>query len=139
IVMQGAPITEQVAIEIRTPELNPRFTFTLLRDTEVKLSPFWMQHRLRLSGQRPINNIVDVTNYVTFEIGQPLHAYDYDLLVERAGGKTPEISTRLPEPGESLTTLDGIKRPLTDRQILVTDTQGPLGLGGIMGGAETEI
>lgn len=139
VVAEGAPITGQAAIEIRTPELNPRFTLTLLRDTEVRPSPFWVQHRLRLSGQRPINNIVDVTNYVTFEIGQPLHAYDYDLLVERAGGKAPKLTTRLPEGGETLTTLDGTKRPLGEKQILVCDEQGVLGLGGIMGGAETEI
>ncbi len=139
VVMEGAPLMGQIGIEIHTPELNPRFTLTLLRDTEVRPSPFWMQHRLRLSGQRPINNIVDVTNYVTFEIGQPLHAYDYDLLLSRAGGKTPHIVTRLPEVGEIMTTLDGVKRTLGDKQILVADAEGPLGLGGIMGGADTEI
>ena len=76
--MEGAAIEGQVDIDIQEPELNPRFTLTLLKDTEVKESPFWMKHRLKLIGQRPINNIVDVTNYITFEIGQPLHAYDYD-------------------------------------------------------------
>ena len=94
-VAESDPIAEQVKIDIREPELNPRFTLTLLRDTEVKRSPFWMRHRLRLIGQRPRNNIVDVTNYITFELGQPLHAFDYDKLVERAGG-VPTIITRLP-------------------------------------------
>jgi phenylalanyl-tRNA synthetase beta chain len=138
-VAHGAPIEGQAAVEIRHPELNPRFTLALLRNTTVKPSPMWMQYRLRLVGQRPINNIVDVTNYITFEIGQPLHAYDYDKLVARAGGQPPTIITRLPEPGETLKTLDGAERPLGPNQILVADTAGPLGLGGVMGGAETEI
>ncbi len=138
-VAQGDPIDRQVRVEIRHPELNPRFTLTLLKNTTVKPSPQWMQYRLRLVGQRPINNIVDVTNYITFEIGQPLHAYDYDKLVARAGGQAPTIITRLPEPNETLQTLDGAERPLGPNQILVADTAGPLGLGGVMGGAETEI
>jgi len=135
----GDSIEGQAAIDIREPELNPRFTLTLLRNTEVKPAPFWMQYRLRLSGQRPINNIVDVTNYVTFEIGQPLHAFDYDKLVARAGGAAPVIITRLPEPGETLETLDEIKRKLGENEILVCDTAGVLSLGGVIGGAETEI
>ncbi|QPC82146.1 phenylalanine--tRNA ligase subunit beta [Phototrophicus methaneseepsis] len=136
---EGPAIEGQVAVEIQEPSLNPRFTLTLLKGTEVKASPSWLKHRLRLVGQRPINNIVDVTNYITFELGQPLHAFDYDKLVERAGGKTPTIITRTPKEGEVLETLDGAKRKLSDEQILVTDTAGVLSLGGIMGGAETEI
>lgn len=135
---KGAPIEGQVYIDIREPELNPRFTLTLLRDTEVKASPFWMQHRLKLIGQRPRNNIVDVTNYLTFELGQPLHAFDYDQLVERAGG-APTIITRLPYPGEQLETLDDVLRDLGEETILVADTAGALSLGGVIGGGETEI
>ena len=134
----GAAIEGQVAIEIREPALNPRFTLTLLRDTQVKPSPFWMQQRLKLIGQRPRNNIVDVTNYITFELGQPLHAFDYDKLVERAGGQ-PTIITRLPDAGEQLTTLDDAQRDLGAETILVADTAGALALGGVMGGSETEI
>lgn len=134
----GAPIEGQVCIDIREPELNPRFTLTLLRDTQVKASPFWLQHRLKLIGQRPRNNIVDVTNYLTFELGQPLHAFDYDKLVERAGG-VPTIITRLPYPGEQLETLDDIVRDLGEETILVADTAGALSLGGVIGGGETEI
>ena len=137
-VAAGAPIEGQVAIDIREPELNPRFTLTLLRDTQVKPSPFWMQHRLKLIGQRPRNNIVDVTNYITFELGQPLHAFDYDELVRRAGG-APTIITRLPDKGESLKTLDNVVRELGGETILVADTAGALALGGVMGGGETEI
>ena len=135
---KGAPIAGQVDIDIHEPGLNPRFTLTLLRDTEVKPSPFWMRHRLKLIGQRPRNNIVDVTNYITFELGQPLHAFDYDKLCERAGG-TPTIITRLPAPGERLETLDGELRELGAETILVADTEGALSLGGVIGGGETEI
>ncbi|MDE2818150.1 MAG: phenylalanine--tRNA ligase subunit beta [Chloroflexota bacterium] len=135
---EGDPIEEQVKIDIREPELNPRFTLTLLRDTEVKPSPFWMRHRLRLIGQRPRNNIVDVTNYITFELGQPLHAFDYDKLLNRAGGP-PTIITRLPEAGERLETLDGLARDLGEETILVADTAGALAIGGVIGGGETEI
>ena len=138
-VAAGDPIEGQAAIEIRNPDLNPRFTLTLLKDTTVQTSPFWMRYRLKLIGQRPINNIVDVTNYITFEIGQPLHAFDYDKLVERAGGNAPTIITRLPETGETLKTLDDVDRQLGDQQILVCDTAGVLSLGGLIGGAETEI
>ena len=134
----GAPIAEQVAIDIREPELNPRFTLTLLRDCQVAPSPFWLQHRLKLIGQRPRNNIVDITNYITFELGQPLHAFDYDELRRRAGG-LPTILTRLPQPGEKLETLDGLVRELGEDTILVADTAGALALGGVMGGGETEI
>jgi phenylalanyl-tRNA synthetase beta chain len=139
VVAEGAPIAGQVAIDIREPALNPRFTLTLLHDTEVRPSPEWMQRRLKLVGQRPINNIVDVTNYITFEIGQPLHAFDYDRLVARAGGQPPTIITRLPQPGETLDTLDEVSRQLEPHNILVCDTAGVLSLGGIIGGADTEI
>ena len=135
----GAPIAGQVAVEIRESALNPRFTATLLKGVTVGPSPDWMQTRLKRIGQRPINNIVDVTNYVMFEIGQPLHAFDYDTLVERAGGSAPTIITRLPEPGETLRTLDGVDRKLDDQTILVADTRSALSLGGIMGGEESEI
>ncbi len=139
VLMEGAPIEGQAFIDIREPELNPRFTLALLRDMEIKPSPEWMQRRLNLVGQRPINNIVDVTNYLTFEIGQPLHAFDYDKLVERAGGQPPTIITRLPQAGETLDTLDERTRQLEPHNILVCDTAGALSLGGIIGGAETEI
>ena len=138
-VAQGAPIEGQAAIEIHEPELNPRFTLALIRDVEIKPSPQWIQRRLKLVGQRPINNIVDITNYITFEIGQPLHAFDYDKLKARAGGNPPTIITRLPQPGETLETLDGEQRTLEPHNILVCDTAGVLSLGGIIGGAETEI
>jgi phenylalanyl-tRNA synthetase beta chain len=138
MVAEGASIVGQAAVDIQAPELNLRFTLTLLRDTTVQPSPYWLQLRLKLVGQRPINNIVDVTNYITFEVGQPLHAYDYDKLVARAGGNAPTLITKLAE-GTPITTLDEVKRTVGANQIMVMDAEGTLGFGGIMGGADTEI
>ncbi|MCC6799567.1 MAG: phenylalanine--tRNA ligase subunit beta, partial [Anaerolineae bacterium] len=138
-VMDGPPIEGQVRIEICEPELNPRFTLALIRDVAINRSPQWMQRRLRLAGMRPINNIVDATNYVMLELGEPLHAFDYDVLVERAGGQAPTIITRLPEPGERLKTLDGAEHALDEYNILVADTAGALSIGGVMGGLESEV
>jgi phenylalanyl-tRNA synthetase beta chain len=136
---QGPRIKGQVEIVIRNPELNPRFTAALIKAVSIGPSPYWVQRRLRLAGMRPINNIVDATNYVMLEVGQPLHAFDYDTLVRRAKGRGPKIITRLPQPGETVTTLDGVERRLDDFTILVCDTAGALSLGGVMGGAESEV
>ena len=119
---EGAIIEGKVRIEITNPELNPRFVLGLIENITIRPSPYWMQRRLRLAGMRPINNIVDITNYVMLEIGQPLHAFDYDVLVQRAGGKAPIIITRTATPGETLTTLDGVPRPLDEFTVLVCDT-----------------
>ncbi len=135
----GAPIDGAARIEIRESELNPRFTAALIRNVTVRPSPDWMQRRLNLIGQRPINNIVDVTNYVLFELGQPTHAFDYDRLRARAGGQPPTLITRFAQPGEKLQTLDGVSRTLDAHNILVSDASGPLSIGGIIGGAESEI
>ncbi len=107
---EGPTIEGQVSIEIQQPELNPRFVLGLIRNVIIQPSPYWVQRRLRLAGMRPINNIVDATNYAMLEVGQPLHAFDYDVLVQRAGGKPPTIITRTAQPGERLTTLDGVER-----------------------------
>lgn len=139
VVAKGEPIAGQVDVVIHNPEFNPRFTLALLKGTTIKPSPYWMQRRLTLAGMRPINNIVDVTNYVMLETGQPLHAFDYDKLVARAGEKSPTIITRLAKPGEELETLDGVKRKLDPFTILVCDTKGALSIGGVMGGAESEV
>ncbi|MGD8455325.1 MAG: phenylalanine--tRNA ligase subunit beta [Anaerolineales bacterium] len=136
---EGEPIKGKVKIQIKDPELNPRFVLGLIEDIEIKPSSEWVQRRLKLVGQRPINNIVDVTNYIMFDIGQPLHAFDYDLLVERAAGKTPTIITRTAKPGEKLTTLDGVEHELEDFTVLVCDTRGSHSIAGIMGGIETEV
>ncbi|UCF62233.1 MAG: phenylalanine--tRNA ligase subunit beta [Anaerolineaceae bacterium] len=135
----GPPLEGRVRLEIHHPELNPRFVLGLIEGVEICPSPYWVQRRLRLAGMRPINNIVDATNYVMLEIGEPLHAFDFDVLVERAGGETPTILTRLAEPGERLTTLDGVERELDDFTVLVADSAGGLSIAGVMGGAESEV
>jgi phenylalanyl-tRNA synthetase beta chain len=136
---EGSPIQDQVSIEIRNPELNPRFVLGLIKDVTIHPSPYWVQRRLRLAGMRPINNIVDATNYAMLEVGEPLHAFDYDVLVERAGGKPPTIITRTANEGERLTTLDGVDRALDPFTVLVCDTTGAISIAGVMGGAETEV
>ncbi len=133
-------LSSMVKIEIGVPELNPRFTLALIRDVEIKPSPYWVQRRLRAAGMRPINNIVDATNYTMLEIGEPLHAFDYDVLVARIGNsRHVTISTRTARLGEKLTTLDGIERALTETNVLVCDSAGPLSIAGVMGGAESEV
>ena len=135
----GPAVNGQVAIEIRNPELNPRFVLGLVKGVQPQPSPYWVQRRLRLAGMRSINGVVDATNYVMLETGQPLHAFDYDVLVRRAGGKSPTIITRPARQGEKLTTLDGVERTLDDSTILVCDTAGALSLAGVMGGQESEV
>ncbi|HEX7973220.1 MAG TPA: phenylalanine--tRNA ligase subunit beta [Anaerolineales bacterium] len=134
----GEPVEGQAAIEILNPELNPRFVLGLVKEVKIHPSSYTVQRRLRLAGMRPINNIVDATNYVMLEAGQPLHAFDYDVLVQRAGGP-PTILTRTAKPGEHLTTLDGVERTLNDFTVLVCDTAGALSIAGVMGGAESEV
>jgi len=135
----GDSVEELVDIEITTPELNPRFTAGLIRDVEIKPSPYQIQRRLKLAGIRAINNVVDATNYAMLELGQPLHAFDYDALKERAGKKKIKITTRAAKDGEKLTTLDGNERTLSSTNVLVCDEKGSVGLAGVMGGSETEI
>jgi phenylalanyl-tRNA synthetase beta chain len=137
--MEGPPIEGLVNIEIQQPELNPRFVLGLVENIEIRPSPYEVQRRLRLAGMRPINNIVDATNYAMLEIGEPLHAFDHDILKERADGKSPTIITRTAEAGERITTLDGVERYLDDFTVLVCDTAGPLSIAGVMGGAESEV
>ncbi len=136
---EGQPVNELVSIEISEPELNPRFVIGLIRDVEIKPSPYQVQRRLRLAGIRPINNIVDATNYAMLDIGEPLHAFDYDVLKDRAGNKNVKIITRSARDGEHLKTLDGVDRKLTSANVLVCDEKGPLSLAGVMGGSESEV
>lgn len=130
---------DYAALEISDPALNPRFVLGLVRDAEIKPSPLVAQRRLKLAGMRPINNLVDATNYAMLELGEPLHAFDYDILKKRAGGKTVRIITRAARHGETLTTLDGVERKLDKGTILVCDEAGILSLAGVMGGLESEV
>jgi phenylalanyl-tRNA synthetase beta chain len=138
-IAEGPSIKGKAAIEITNPELNPRFVVGLIQGITLGPSPYWMQRRLKLAGMRPISNIVDVTNYVMLEVGEPLHAFDYDVLVQRARGKAPTIITRTAYPEERLKTLDGVDRPLDPYTVLVCDTAGSLSIAGVMGGEESEI
>jgi len=135
----GQPITGKAGIQITNPGLNPRFVMGLLTGAKAQPSPYRVQYRLRLAGMRPINSTVDATNYVMLESGQPLHAFDYDVLLKRAGGKAPTIITRTAQKGESLTTLDGTPHKLEEFTELVCDTAGALSIAGVMGGQESEI
>ena len=135
----GESIEDLVSIEITNPELNSRFVLGLIRNVEIKPSPYQIQRRLKLAGMRPINNIVDATNYAMLELGEPLHAFDYNVLKERAGKKNVKIITRPAKDGEKLVTLDNVERILSSLNVLVCDEQGPLSLAGVMGGLESEV
>ncbi len=132
-------IAGRASLSIEEPELNPRFVLGLIEGITLRPSPYAVQRRLRLAGMRPINNIVDATNYVMLEIGQPLHAFDFDVLQQRAAGKAPRLSTRRARSAERLTTLDGVDRTLDEFTVLVCDSAGALSIAGVMGGAETEV
>jgi phenylalanyl-tRNA synthetase beta chain len=138
----GPQVSEGVKIEICDPDLCSRFTATIVRDVKIAPSPYWVQRRLRMAGQRPISNLVDVSNYVMFDLGQPIHTYDYDKLLKRAqahGDAIPTIIIRRAKAGERMATLDNVDRELNTENLMICDTLGPIGVGGIMGGLETEI
>ncbi len=135
----GPSIAGQVAIEITEAEYNPRFVVGLIRGIKAQPSPYWVQRRLRLAGMRPINSVVDATNYVMLEVCQPLHAFDFAVLQRRAAGKSPTIITRRAQPGEKLITLDDVERTLDGLTELVCDTAGALSIAGVMGGQESEV
>ena len=129
--------TEKVAdatrVEIQAPDLCGRFTARVLRGVKVQPSPDWLRQGLEAIGEKSINNVVDVTNYVMFELGHPLHAFDFDKLHEH------RIVVRRAKPGEKIRTLDGAERTLTKDMCVVADAGRAVGIGGVMGGAETEI
>ena len=133
---------DYVAVRIDEPELCNRYTGTMIVDVTIGASPSWMQDRLRKAGMRPISNVVDITNYVMLEWGQPLHAFDYDILDERAkrtGDDTPTIIVRRAGDGEKFTTLDNVERTLDESMLMITDTAGSVALAGVMGGLESEV
>jgi phenylalanyl-tRNA synthetase beta chain len=133
------PVEGRVAVEISDPKLSARYAAMVIRGVTVGPAPGWMQRRLTYAGMRPINNIVDVSNYVMLEWGQPLHAFDYDVLIKRASGDTPRIIVRPAKDGEVLKTLDGQDRTLTADTLVIADKAGVIALAGVMGGLETEV
>lgn len=134
--------SDYVRVEIADPDLCNRYTALLIKDVQVGPSPRWLQERLTKAGMRPINNIVDITNYVMLEWGQPLHAFDYDILVQRAqrvGATLPTIIVQRAQAGEKFTTLDDVQRTLDDSMLMITDKAGSIAIAGVMGGQESEV
>jgi len=130
---EGRPAELWTSVELLEPELCPRYTARIISGIKIKASPLWMQLRLKAAGMRPLNNIVDITNYVMLELGQPLHAFDYHLLREN------RIVVRRAEKGELLVTLDGKARTLDDTMLVIADARKSIALAGIMGGQESEV
>lgn len=143
----GEPIGEQVKVVIENPKLCARYMAMLIRGVRIGPSPGLMRWRLTYAGMRPINNVVDITNYVLLEWGQPLHAFDFDVLKQRAGGQPPTITVRFARAGEKLTTLEksdrgeneNVVRELTLDHLVIADSVGPIALAGIKGGVETGV
>jgi phenylalanyl-tRNA synthetase beta chain len=130
---QGKAAEEMVKVTVEDAQLCPRYSARVVSDVKTGPSPSWMGRRLLAAGMRPINNIVDITNYVMLEYGQPLHGFDYDLVREH------HIIVRRAHEGEEMTTLDDVKRKLTPDMLLITDPAGPTAIAGVMGGAISEI
>jgi phenylalanyl-tRNA synthetase beta chain len=129
----GGDVKELLQVEIANPELCPRYTARMVKNVKIAPSPAWMRERLRNSGVRPINNIVDITNYVMLEYGQPMHAFDFSCV----GGS--KIIVRRAAEGEILHTLDGTERKLTPSMLVIADEHKPVGVAGVMGGLNSEI
>ena len=129
----GESIEGKASVAIEAHDLCTRFTSRLVTNVTIEPSPLWMQNRLRNSGIRPINNVVDVTNYVMLELGQPMHAYDYDCVADHT------LIARRAKAGETLTTLDGNDRELDESMLIIADTKGPIGVAGVMGGLTSEV
>ena len=129
----GGDVSDFAAVTVEVPELCPRFTARVFTEVTVAPSPLWLQARLTAAGQRPINNVVDITNYVMLLTAQPLHAFDLDKV---PGGA---LTVRAAGEGEKMTTLDGVERTLDAETVLVCDANGPSGIAGIMGGQVSEV
>jgi phenylalanyl-tRNA synthetase beta chain len=127
------PASKATRVEIESPDLCGRYTARVIRGVKIQPSPDWLRQRLEALGQTSINNVVDISNYVMLELGQPLHAFDFDRLAEH------RIVVRRARPGETLLTLDGVERKLTKDMCLICDACSPVAIGGVMGGAESEI
>ena len=130
---ESEDITRWVGVRVQDPALCPRYTGKLIRNVVFRPSPDWMQKRLTAAGMRPLNVVVDVTNYVMLELGQPLHAFDYAALPEG------QVVVRLAKEGEAITTLDGVERRLMPEMLVIADKDKPVAVAGIMGGSETEV
>lgn len=126
-------VNDYVKVRVEDPDLCPRYTARVVKNIHIAPSPKWMQRRLAANGIRPINNLVDITNYVMEEYGQPMHAYDYDKIAGH------EIIVKRAQDGEVYTTLDGQERHLDKDVLMINDAEGPVGIAGIMGGENSMI
>ncbi|MEO3943827.1 phenylalanine--tRNA ligase subunit beta [Gorillibacterium sp. CAU 1737] len=133
LVEEGAEAASQVSVTISAPEACDLYLARVVEGVQIGSSPLWLQNRLMAAGVRPINNVVDVTNYVMLELGQPLHAFDADKVT---GGK---IDVRFAQEGEKLVTLDDQERELTTSMLLITDAEKAIAIAGVMGGANSEV
>ncbi|MBQ2145137.1 MAG: phenylalanine--tRNA ligase subunit beta, partial [Oscillospiraceae bacterium] len=129
----GGNINDMAKIIIEDPELCPRYTARMVKNVKIAPSPAWMRERIRNAGMRPINNIVDITNYVMLEYGQPMHAFDFSCV------NNGEVHIRRAKKGESIQTLDGNERALSENMLCICDTDKPICVAGVMGGANSEI
>lgn len=130
---EGKPIAEMAAITIEDPDLCPRYTASVITGVKIGPSPLWLRRRVESVGMRSINNVVDVTNFVMLELGQPLHAFDFDTLAEG------QIIVRRAQNGERFSTLDEMERLLDDQTLMIADGQRSVAIGGVMGGLNSEI
>lgn len=129
----GAPIERQIAVEIAAPDLCPRYSASLITGIKIAPSPRWLQQRLLAGGMRSINNVVDVTNFVMLEYGEPLHAFDYNQI------KGKKIIVRRAEEAEVMDTLDGTRRLLSPDMLVIADSERAVAVAGVMGGADSEM
>lgn len=129
----GGDVNEYLKVEVKAPTLCTRYMARVVKDIKIEPSPLWLRERLRSMGVRPINNIVDITNYVMLEYGQPMHAFDYRFV------KGNNIIVRTAENGEKITTLDDVERELTDKMLVIANDEGPMAIGGVMGGEYSGI
>ncbi len=129
----GDDISKYISVKVEDTEKCPRYSAKVVKNVKIAPSPLWLRARLRSAGVRPINNIVDITNYVMLEYGQPMHAFDYGCLSSK------KIIVRTAEPGESITTLDGNTHPLSPDMLCIADGEKSVALAGIMGGENSEI
>ncbi len=127
------PVTDAAGVEIKDPDHCPRYTARVVKGAKIGPSPDWLKNRLLSVGLRPINNVVDVTNYILMEVGQPLHAFDLDKVADK------KIVVRTASDGEKFTTLDGKERELDGRMLMICDGGKPVAIGGVMGGQNSEI
>jgi phenylalanyl-tRNA synthetase beta chain len=133
VLEEGEDIENLASVEVLDSDGCPRYSCRVITDVKIAPSPDWLKTTLEASGIRSIDNVVDVTNFVLLELGQPLHAFDYDLLEGR------KIIVRSSKNGESIETIDGVKRTLTHEDLVICDARRPIALAGVMGGANTEI